>query len=104
MSLELIKKIKESETAADKTVADAYEKSRVLLKDATDRSYKLISSSEENTEKEVKRIIAEGEMSALPECERIKNDTKKEIEAIKLSAEKKMDSAVKFIIERMSHA
>lgn len=102
MALEMIHSIEKAEAKAEQMLKDAQKEARRILKDATDRSYQTGSQCEEETEREVSRIILEGENSAQSECEEILALCEREISAMRQLSSTKIDRAVQLIVNRIS--
>lgn len=102
MALEMISSIQKAEAEAERTVKDAQTQARQILKDATDRSYQAGNRMEEETEREVDRLIAEGAASARQECEETLRLAEREISAMQQLCAAKMDKAVQLIVNRIS--
>lgn len=101
MALEMISSIQKAEEEAERTVKDAQAQARQILKEATDRSYQSGTRLEEETEREVDRMIAKGAADAQQECEETLRLAEREISAMQQLCTTKMDKAVQLIVNRI---
>lgn len=101
MAMESILKIRAAEKQAEEIKTQAKKEAAQLLKDAREKSDKIIAESADKAASKGRDIVSEAEKLALKEVGELRRIQEKAWKDIKLKAKSRTDKAVKLIVERI---
>lgn len=101
MSMEVIKEIKGIEGIAEEKIKDAQQQAKDMILQAEDQAEKLVNEAVNNEISKGRQTVAAAEQEAKKESEIKRQQNQQACSQLRLSAEAKMQQAVKLVMERI---
>lgn len=101
MSIEVIKKVTETEKIAQENKLDAIGNAKKTVSDAERAGRELLNETRGKAEAQIKVFMTEAEAKAAQNEQNVMNETAKACDALRLSAEKRLPEAAELIVRRV---
>ncbi len=101
MSIEIIKKVTETERIAQESRLEADVNAKKAIAEAERAGREILAEARGKAEQQVRQIMKEAEMKAAENEESIIEETKEAGERLRIEAQARLPQAAKFIVERV---